>query len=145
MAFAIYDSTEVTVVAMGIPIDAIGGYGEDEFVKVEWDEEGFKKKTGTDGHVTRSKTNNRGAKITLTLMQSSKANLALSALYNLDKKAKNGAGVGPFLMVDRQGLTVYAASKCWIAKCPDPSMGKLASERVWQLECADLEGVDGGN
>ena len=65
--FKIYDATEVTLIIAGVPIES--GFAEGEFVKLEPSEEAFKMVIGTDGSVTRSKTNNRTAKATVRRYQ----------------------------------------------------------------------------
>ena len=142
-ALKIYDSNQVTIVAMGIPI--IGGFDDGEFLTIEQESDDFDAVVGTDGQVTRSKTNNNMATITIKLMQSSDCNSALSALLNLDKAQPNGAGVGPFLVRDRGGTAIYTASKCWISKAPDVSFDRDAVGREWTLQCADLLRFDGSN
>lgn len=141
--FHVYDPNEVTVTVCGIPIS--GGYADDTFVEVDQDTDDFTDVAGVDGDVTRSKTNDHRATITITLMQSSEANALLSALSNIDKKASNGAGVGPLLIKDNQGTTLFAGEKSWIAKAPTASFGKQAGPRAWKIRCADLQRFDGGN
>lgn len=139
----IYDANEVTIVIAGIPID--GGFADGEFLRIEQDSDDFTDVVGTDGEVTRSKTNDRRATVSLILMQSSSGNAVLSALNLLDKKTGGGAGVGPFLVRDKQGTSLYSASKCWIAKPPNVSFGREAGPREWKIRVADLERLDGGN
>ncbi len=143
MGAKIYDADQVSLSFMGVPIDS--GYADGEFVTVEQSEQDFTAKIGTDGEVTRSKTNNRHAVIKVKLMQSSSGNAALSAINNLDVATPGGAGVGPMLIRDRKGTSLYTASKCWIAKPPDVSFDREATSREWQLECANLVRFDGGN
>lgn len=143
MATKVYDADQVSVVLMGVPISS--GYADGEFLRIEQEAEDFTHKVGTDGEVTRSKTNNRVAKVTLRLMQSSDGNAALSAINNLDRSAPNGAGIGPFLVRDRQGTSLFTASKCWISKPPNVTMAREATEREWELTVADLVRLDGGN
>lgn len=143
MSTKIYDSNRVTLSFMGIPISA--GYAEDEFLTITQTSPDFVKVVGTDGEVTRSKTNDHSATIEVKLMQSSDGNVALSVLNNIDKLAPNGAGTGPMLIKDLQGTSLYSAAICWIAKPPDVSFGKSAKERVWTLECGNLVRLDGGN
>lgn len=143
MSLKIYDSKEVTVVVAGIPINS--GYADGEFIKIEQSDQDFNVVVGTDGEVTRSKTNNRHAKISIILMQSSDGNNLLTALNTLDVNATNGAGVGPLLIKDMQGTSLYTAAKCWIAKPPDVSFDREAKPREWLIECDYLVRVDGGN
>jgi hypothetical protein len=139
----IYDADQVTVILASIPIDS--GYADGEFLSIEQDTDDFTDVVGTDGEVTRSKTNDRRATITLTLMQSSGGNAVLSALNNLDVNTPGGAGVGTLLVRDKQGTSLYAASKCWIAKPPTATFGREAGSREWKIRCADLKRLDGGN
>lgn len=139
----VYDSDQVSLVFMGIPIDS--GYAEGSFLTIEQSEQDFEVKVGTDGEVTRSKTNNRHATIKVKLMQTSSGNTALSALNNLDVATPGGAGVGPMLIRDRQGTSLYTAGKCWIAKPPDVDFDRSATSREWTLECANLIRFDGSN
>ena len=143
MALKVYDANEVTVSIAGLPIES--GFDDGEFVRIEQESEDFIDKVGTDGEVTRSKTNDRRATVSILLMQSSDANALLSGLNNIDRLAGNGAGVGPFLVRDRQGLALYAAAECWISKPPDVSFDREPTAREWTLRVASLERFDGGN
>jgi len=143
MGFRVYDANEVSVSVAGIPIDS--GYDDGEFCRIEQEADDFVDKAGTDGEVTRSKTNDRRATITLLLMQSSLGNALLSGLNNIDRLAGNGAGVGPLLVRDRQGTSLYAAAECWISRPPNVSFDREPTAREWTLRCAVLERFDGGN
>lgn len=139
----IYDADQVSMVFMGIPISS--GYADGVFLEIDQDENDFVVKVGTDGETTRSKTNNHNASIKVHLMQTSDGNAALSTINNLDKLAPNGAGVGPMLVRDRQGTSLYTAGHCWVEKPPDAAFAREASDRVWTLHCSDLIRLDGGN
>ncbi len=142
MATKIYDSKEVTVIICGIPLDS--GFADGEFLKVEQTSEDFTMVVGTDGEVTRSKTNDRTAKVTVRLMQTSDGNAALSALNAKDLAQSNGAGVGSFLVKDRTSGTIkYTASSCWISKPPSVSFDKTATAREWEITVGDLSRQDG--
>lgn len=143
MPLKVYDANEVTINVAGIPIES--GYDDGEFLRIEQESEDFIDKVGTDGEVTRSKTNDRRATISIILMQSSLGNALLSGLNNIDHLAGNGAGVGPLLVRDRQGTALYAAAECWISKPPDVSFDREPTAREWTLRCASLERFDGGN
>lgn len=129
---------------MGIMITS--GYADGEYLTLEQMSADFEEIVGTDGEVTRSMTNDRRAKIVVKLMQTSSGNAALSALNNTDRSLPgNGAGVGPMLIRDRNGNSLYTASQCWIAKPPDVKLDRKATSREWELHCADLTRLDGGN
>jgi hypothetical protein len=143
MGFKVYDASEVSVIIAGLPIES--GYDDGEFLRIEQEADDFVDKVGTDGEVTRSKTNDRRATVSVILMQSSDGNNLLSGLNNIDRLAGNGAGVGPLLVKDRQGLALYAAAECWISKPPDVSFDREPTAREWTIRVASLERFDGGN
>lgn len=138
-----YDADQIAIVFGGIKIDS--GFAEDSMVKIEMDEKAFTYIVGVDGSVTRSKTKNKVAKITLSLMQSSYINDQLSALLILDLAAPNGAGVAPFLLKDVNGTTLCAGAHCWIEKPPDQEFKRAAGPREWPLICSDLNVFVGSN
>lgn len=139
----IWDLDQLKAIIVGVPID--GGYGEGEVLKLERTQPTFTTKMGADGGITRSKTYNGHFKITLTLMQTSRANLLLSAIHELDRTASNGAGVAPTAIVDLGGGTNYKASKSWISEAPSPTFGREATHRDWTVETADMTGFELGN
>lgn len=141
--FHVYDPNEVTIVVCGIPIE--GGFADGTFVEIAQDSDDFADVAGTDGDVSRSKTNDKRATITITLMSTALGNALLSALNAIDRRAGNGAGVGPCLIKDNQGTSLYAGEKSWIAKPPDVTFDKTATPRAWKIRVASLERLDGGN
>lgn len=142
MALRHYDPDQISLLVAGIPIK---GFADGEFLTLEMEADAFSDVVGSDGEVTRSKTNDNRATATIKLMQSSDSNDLLSALYNTDLKAPNGAGVGAFLVRDRSGRSLYAATACWIMKAPDISLDRTATAREWVIRIANLERFDGGN
>lgn len=127
-----YDADQVTLNVAGLLIDS--GYADGEFIRVEKTRESFTTYEGTDGSVTRSKTNSKLFSIKIRLAQSSIGNSLLSALHATDQAGQNGAGVGAVLIQDRQGSTLYSGSKCWIEKPPDASFDRETKEREWELK-----------
>ncbi len=139
----IYDANQVTVTFAALLIDS--GYADGDFVKIEQDSDDFTDVVGTDGEVTRSKTNDRRITVTLSLMQTSSGNSALTAINQLDRSKPNGAGIAPLMIRDKSGTALYVASKAWISKPPDVSFGKEAGPREWKLRAVLDERVDGGS
>jgi len=142
MALFDYSPDEVDVLVAGIPIT---GWADGEFLTIEMTTDAFTSVVGTDGEVTRNRSNDNRATATVKLMQSSASNDLLSALYNTDRLARNGAGIGAFLVKDNQGRSLYAAAECWIRKHPDISFDREATAREWVIEIADLQVFTGGN
>lgn len=137
-----YDPNLYTLVLAGIPIPT-KGYADGEFIKVERDEDAFTAVVGTDGDVVRAKNHNKMAKVSFTVMQTADINAILATLALIDENSDTGAGVGPFLMKDRGGSTVYAAPESWIEKAPEPTLDKTVTSRTWIIRIAKLNGFDG--
>jgi len=138
----VYDPDQVSASIAGIPLS---GFADGEFITIESESPTFDDVCGTDGEVTRSKSNDGRATITVKLMQSSPVNDLLSVLHNLDKNTPGGVGVGPFMLRDKQGTTLELAEKAWIQKPPDKSWDRTAKERSWVIRCANLISHTGGN
>lgn len=139
-----YDAAQVTMVFMGILIDS--GFADGEFLTIEQDAPDYEKVVGTDGEVSRSRTNNRAAKIELKLAQTSDGNGFLGALSSVGLLAANGADIGPMLVRDRvSGTCMYTAANCWISKPPDISYDSKVTMRTWTMECDELVRVDTGS
>lgn len=139
-----YDPKLYTVVVAALPIDS-EGYADGEFITVERDTDAFTDVAGTGGGVSRAKQQDRRATVTLTLLQTSPVNSVLSTLANLDQNTDGGAGIGPFLLKDRGGLSVYSGSECWIARMPDVTLDKGVTARQWKIRVAKLVAFEGGN
>lgn len=139
-----YDPKLYTAVVAALPIDA-EAYADGEFIKLERDTDKFTDVAGTGGGVARARQHDDRATFTLTLLQTSKVNAILSTLYNLDANGEGEAGVGPFLLKDRGGLSLYAAASCWIARAPDVTLDKGVTARVWKIRIAKLKSFEGGN
>lgn len=140
--FKLYDPDQYSISLNGIPM---GGFADGEFCTIEPESDDFEDVVGTDGEVTRSKSNDRRATIMIKLMQTSSTNDLLSTLNNLDKNTPAGAGVGALLIRDRQGRAVFLAEKTWIAAQPKVSLDRTATAREWKLRCAELVPFHGGS
>lgn len=82
-------------------------FGPDSLVTVEMNEDLFTLQMGADGRGVRSKTSNRSARITVTLMQSSASNDLLSAIAQLDSQSNEG--VFPLMIKDGSGRSIHTA------------------------------------
>lgn len=142
MTTRIYDSNQVKVSFAGAPLQ---GYADGEFLTITLNEDSFSTVVGTDGEVSRSKTNNLTAAIEIRLMSTSPSNDILSAIYNADLIANGGAGVGAFLVTDLNGTSEFLAGNAWIVKGADVSYDREANERVWMLSCDRMNMFVGGN
>lgn len=137
-----YDPATVIAVFAGIPLQ---GFADGTFISVEQNEDSFSLTVGADGEGCRSKTNNQSARITLTLLQSSLTNDALSAIHNVDLNSPLGDGIGPFLLKDLSGTTLLAAEKAWIVRFPASTYSRDPESREWIFETDLLVQNVGGN
>ena len=142
MTTRIYDSNQVQVSFSGIPVQ---GYADGDFLTIAMETPAFTSVVGTDGEVSRSKSNDLRATITITLMSTSITNDLFSAIYTADLAADGGAGVGGLQVVDVNGTSLFTAGNAWITKIPDVTYGREASERSWELQCDKLVAFQGGN
>ena len=143
MSLKVYNADQVQVVVCGVPVTK--GWGDGAFLRIEQNEDSYTEVVGTDGEVTRSRTNNRTHTITLTLMQSSDVNALLSAVHTLDINSPGGAGIGPLIVKDGSGTSLYIAEKCWVKKPPVVEFGREAGPREWVFSTNNLVRLDGGN
>ncbi len=139
-AFAQYDPDDLSVVFNGIPIE---GFAEDDCIDIEFDSDGYQDQIGADGHVMRYKSCDQRATITFILMATSPSNKLLSAMYNADIKAPNGMGVGPIMIRDTRGVTVFMGTSAWIQKMPKSTLGQKLGNREWKIRVAKLEAFMG--
>lgn len=139
----LYNAKNVVVIIAGVPISSTGGFADGSFIEIKQTTADFTTVIGTDGQVTRNKTNDRRATVTMKLMQSSDSNALLSILSNLDVSIANGSAAGPLAIQDTNGTALYAASFCWVAKPPDVDFDREAKSREWTIECDNLVRLDG--
>lgn len=140
MAVKTYDPANVIVIFAGIQIS---GYPDGAFVNIGRLNDTFTDGSGADGEGWRSKSNDKRGICTLTLSQTSASNDALSALAALDELS--GDGVGPLLVKDNNGTSLYAAETAWIQKVPDSEFSKEVGEREWIIKTDNLKVFIGSN
>lgn len=140
MSVKTYNPADVLIIFAGVPIE---GFADGTFITVARDNPSWNKNIGSDGEGVRAKSNDKGGTITLTLMQSSVSNDALSALALVDEASGNG--VGPFLMKDNSGRTLCGAETAWIQKPADAEFAREATTREWVFETDLLDMFIGGN
>lgn len=140
MAVKVYDPAQVHVIFNGILIE---GIAKDTFVLAERTNDMFSVMVGADGEGARAKTNDTSGTVTVTLMQSSISNDALSAIAAVDELT--GDGVGALLVKDGLGRTILAAESAWIKKIASVEYGSEITNREWVFETDDLQMFVGGN
>ena len=121
------------------------GWGPDEWIKVEHQSPAWEDDVGVSGEVQRSKINDHRGTVTITLLQTSRKNDALSAHYNLDRATPGGIGAKPFLLMDLGGTTLISADQAWLQKAPDQTRARKAGTTEWQIRLAYMVEHHGGN
>ena len=122
---------------------AVSGFAAGSFVTIAKDEPAYAKKVGTDGKVTRAKSNNNAGTITIRLDQASASNDYLSGLALLDQATDTG--VVPALIRDANGRTIISAESAWVQKMPDTEQSNESLDREWVLDCGPIDMFVGGN
>ena len=140
MSVKTYNPADVAIIVAGIPI---GGFADGTFITVARDNPAFTNGSGADGEGWRAKSNDKTGTMTLTLLQTSASNDALSALAALDEAS--GDGVGPFLLKDNSGRTLVAAETCWVEKVSDSEFARDVTNREWAIKTDSLNTFVGGN
>lgn len=139
----VYDLNQVTCNFLGRPIEQ--GYGDGAAIKIEKADPDFTTKVGADGSVVRSKTGKQLYKVTITLLQTADGNEVLSAIRELDVSTPNGAGIGPLLIKDRQGSSIFLAPRAWIVGPPPVEYNAEASNREWEFAAVASKNFIGKN
>jgi hypothetical protein len=142
---ATYNPSEIIAVLAGVTIQ---GYADGTMIKIEYNEDNVTLKVGTQGDAVRTINQNRSAKITVTLLQSSPTNALLSELVLADRpRDRNkpaGKGAGPSTVRDLNGTMLARAQNTWITKSPMAEYAKESGTREWVFETDDLDLVHAG-
>ena len=135
-----FDPKEVAVVVGG---SVIGGFADGEFIRVSRKNDAYTMVEGSDGVISRAKSNSRSGEMTIILSQTSPSNDVLSLIHAADEATN--AGVVPVAVKDLSGRSTYVSAFAWIRKSPDTSFGKDITNREWILDLADYNPFVGGN
>jgi hypothetical protein len=132
-------------VAMFFGAIELVGLVDGTFINVVRNTDSFTLRVGADGEAARSKSNDRSAVITVTLMQSSIANNLLSAQLILDEATANA--IVPFIIKDNStnGTTLFSCETSWLQKAPDMAFGQEIETREWVFETDSMNVFIGGN
>lgn len=125
-----YNASRVTVIFAGFPVT---GFADGTFVNITMINDGITTQVGADGEIARAINTDRRCTVTLTLQQTSMANDFLSTFFDIDMLTCGGR-VGPILIQDLCGTTLFSASQAWIVKPADVEFSKEISTRAWQIQ-----------
>lgn len=118
------------------------GFAAGTFIEVERAVDAFTTVVGSDGEITRVKSQNRMGTIKCTIQQSSPSNDFFSALANQDEQTSNAAV--PILLKDANGTTLVQVKKGWVKKKSNATFADAAENREWTFETGNLDFTIGG-
>lgn len=134
MAFSKYNVKEIVASFGGV---VLRGFAPDSGITVEQNSEKFTRQVGSDGEVTRSASNDDTLNVKFTLSRQAACNRELMALHA-------GGFVGPFMLKDLNGDTLYVAEHAWIAELPSDEFSKEATGREWTIHTGAANSFIGG-
>lgn len=139
MSLNTYDPANVNASLGTVPIS---GYAPDSFLTVEFNADHWTVQIGADGKGnTRSKSNDRSATITFSLLQHSISHDLLTALYQADELSNTG--LGQLYIRDNTTGATFTARNAWVKKPPTASFGAEAQAWDWTVETDRLIAVYG--
>lgn len=140
MSVRTYDPGRVSVSIGGANIS---GFADGEFINITQDNDSFSKVSGSDGIVSRSKSNDKTGTLVLTLAQTSPSNDILTGFLTVDELTNEG--IVPIIVKDNTGRTIVFTANGWVRKPSDVAFGKEISNREWTIDLADVSFFIGGN
>jgi hypothetical protein len=140
--FADYAADQVACIFLAVPLQ---GKGDGPFCRIRYMSPAFSSKAGSDGLVSRSRSNDQRAEVTIILETTSASNAALSAAITAGLNFRNGRDIGPLLIQDMSGFSLYTAEKAWVVQFPDREYARETGQAEWKIECAKLVAFEGGN
>jgi hypothetical protein len=109
----------------------VEGFGENDAISFEPNEDMWNYTVGGDGEGTRSRMNNDSYTITLTLMQNSESLMVLQQAYLADLLSGNSKFV---LTVDDLETDEHiVAEDCWVQRPPTKAFARQVGEREWRI------------
>jgi hypothetical protein len=124
-----YNAAKVTVIFNGFNVT---GFADGTFINITQQNDGITTQVGADGELARAVNTDRRCTVTVTLQQTSPANDFFSSMYSIDLLTCGGR-IGPVLVQDLCGDTLFSASEAWIVKPADVEFGKEVMTRAWAI------------
>lgn len=145
MANPTYSPKDVIISLSGTPIT---GFAEDDFISLSRNSPLLEPTIGADGILTRTKVADETGTITISLAQTARANLTLSAFSRI-QRLNPDLPLGTLEIKDPSGSVLAIGLNVALAKLPDVSLGATASNsKDWEFHCEYLnysevpEGID---
>ena len=125
-----YNPSRVMIIMNGFPMS---GFADGTFLTIAMSADGVTTQVGADGEIARAVNTDRRCTATITLQQTSPANAFLSGLFEMDTLTCGGT-IGPLMVQDLCGTTLFMAPQAWVVKPADIEFSKEVSTRAWQIE-----------
>lgn len=125
-----FDLTRVTLIIGGYDIS---GFGEGDAISIEPMSAAMESSVGQDGQRSYSRSNDFGAKVTITVRQNSRAFRDLHALQVAQDAAPSPPDI-PFLLVDANTGERIADRQTIFMTRPGRSFQRAVQDRVFELE-----------
>lgn len=139
-----YSPKNLTITWNGI--DLSHGWAEDTFLEIEPLEARKGTTFGADGQMCVSLSPNKGAKITLTLQQTSTANkkiAAINAVEALLSAVSEDIAISAFTVYDASGnLASFVAWNAVLTEQPTNTFGNSVGEKTWTWICETMIETD---
>lgn len=120
----------------------ISGYALGTFIEVDRNKDAFTTVVGSDGEVTRVKSQDRSGTFKCMLQQASPSNDYFSSLATSDEQSSKG--VVPILLKDMNGNTIAQCKQGWVKKKAKTDFADTAENREWIFETGSLQYDVGG-
>ena len=125
-----YNPERINLIVNGLDVK---GFADGTFLTISTVGDGVTTQVGADGEIARAISTDRRCNVTITLQQTSPANDHFSKYYHADMLSC-GQVMGPIMLQDLCGTTLFQCSTSWITKPADIELGKEISNRVWVLQ-----------
>jgi len=114
----------------------------DDMISVSYEVNQVEDEAGADGEVVRRILHDTRGTITANLQQTSRSNLILSGLANVDRLS--GDGVFPVVLRNNRGLDLVVGGSAWIQKQSDMNFTGGLEGRAWEIRIAHMQMIIGG-
>jgi len=130
-----YDPKEVSISWNNISLNE--GIAEGTFILAERNAPDWTQVVGSDGEVTRIRTNDASGVVTVTLKRGSAVNALLTTVLAADKLSANA--VGGLTIKDNQGNSRAVAATAYIEGPPPMEFSNTETTNAWRFLCDRLE------
>jgi len=130
-----YSPRNVNVSFNGI---AITGFAPESFIRIKRNSDLLAETVGSAGELALTHIADKTGEIEIELMQTSSANLGLSALVLAMEFQTSLIPVGEIVILDPSGSNFTIAHNAYIKRVPEIDLGATQNSRTWVFGCEEL-------